>query len=177
MIHAEATERFMAAPWLAEVDRDTKKAILNSLVEARAPAGATLLEQDQPNDHLTFLIEGTAEIVRSFPNGRREVITTLKAPSVFGTTTFFQPKPPTVSVHATSDVWMLSLYHPAHESLRESDPRAAEALALAILRALSERFDLMDQLFSDFMARHHDESSRMSEWAGFRTRLFDERGI
>ena len=54
MIDAEATERFMAAPWLGEVDPDGKRAILDSLVEARAPAGATLLEQDQPNDHLTL---------------------------------------------------------------------------------------------------------------------------
>src|SRR5438445_7557843 len=98
MIDAEATERFMAAPWLAEVDRDTKRAILNSLVEARAPAGATLLEQGQPNDHLTFLIEGTAAIQRTFGNGRREFLTTLTAPAVFGTTSFFQPQPPTVTV-------------------------------------------------------------------------------
>ncbi len=72
---------------------------------------------------------------------------------------------------------MLSLYHPAHEALRTANPRAAEALAVAVLRALSERFDLMDRLFSDYMARHPDESSRMSEWAGFRARLFDESGV
>jgi hypothetical protein len=72
---------------------------------------------------------------------------------------------------------MLSLYHPAHERLRESHPRAAEALALAVVRALSERFDLIDKLFSEALARPVDESSRTSEWAGFRARLFDERGL
>ena len=136
MIDAEATKRFMAAPWLAEVDPEIKRAICGALVEARAPTGATLLEQGQPNDHLTFLIEGTAEIVRISGSGRREVITHLTAPAVFGTTSFFQPKPPTVTVQATSEVWMLSLYHPAHEALRADNPRAAEALALAVVRAL-----------------------------------------
>src|SRR6516164_450864 len=126
MIDAQATERFMAAPWLAEVDRDTKTAILNALVEARAKAGATLLEQGQPNDHLTFLIEGTAEIQRGFENGRREILTTLVAPTILGTTSFFQPNPPTVTIQAMSDVWMLSLYHPAHDALRRANPRAAE---------------------------------------------------
>ncbi len=58
MIDDQATERFMSAPWLAEVDPDTKRAILGSLVETRASSGVTLLEQDQPNDHLSFLIEG-----------------------------------------------------------------------------------------------------------------------
>jgi CRP-like cAMP-binding protein len=177
MIDAEATERFMAAPWLAEIDRETKKAILNMLVEARAPSGATLLKAGQPNDHLTFLIEGSAAIHRTFPNGRQEVLTTLTAPAVFGTTSFFQPKPPTVTVRATSPVWMLSLYHPEHEALRDSNLRAAEALALAVVRALSERFDILEKLFIDHMAHDPEESSKVTEWAGFRSRLFEESGI
>jgi CRP-like cAMP-binding protein len=177
MIDVQVTERFMAAPWLPEVDRDTKKAILDALVEARATTGAILLEQGQPNDHLTFLIEGSATIQRAFGNGRLETITTLTAPAVFGTTSFFRPNPPNVTVRATSDVWMLSLYHPEHETLRQDNPRAAEALALAVVRALSDRFDLLDSLFSEYLARSPDEPTRTSEWAGFRARLFDERGL
>ena len=177
MIDAEATRRFMAAPWLGEVDPETKRAIIGALVEARAPAGATLLEQGQPNDHLTFLIEGIAELVRIHGNGRKEVITQLTAPAMFGSTSFFQPKPPTVRVQAKSEVWMLSLYHPAHEALRADNPRAAEALALAVVRALSERFDLIDKLFTEFTARNSDEPPRKSEWAGFRARLFEEPGM
>jgi CRP/FNR family cyclic AMP-dependent transcriptional regulator len=177
MIDAEATKRFMAAPWLAEVDHETKRAICGALVDARAPTGATLLAQGQPNDHLTFLIEGTAEIVRIFNGGRRDVITQLTAPSVFGATSFFQPKAPTVAVQATSEVWILSLYHPAHETLRAANPRAAEALALAVVRALSERFDLIDKLFTELTNRHSDEPARKSEWAGFRARLFEEPGM
>jgi CRP/FNR family transcriptional regulator, cyclic AMP receptor protein len=177
MIEPEATKRFMAAPWLGEVDPDSKKAILASLVEARAPAGSILLEQDQPNDHLSFLIEGTAQIERTFENGRREIITRIAAPTVFGTTSFFRPDPPSVGVRATSDVWTLSLYHPAHEALRQEDPRAAEALALAILRAVCERFDLMDKLLTEYFARTRNETSRTSEWSSFRARLFDESGV
>lgn len=176
MNDAEAAKRFMAAPWLAGVDPETKKAILSALVEERAQSGQTLLEQGQPNDHLTFLIEGTADIIRIHKNGRSEVITHLTAPAMFGTTSFFQPKAPTVRVRATSDVWLLSLYHPAHETLRGNNPRAAEALALAVVRALSERFDLIDNLFSEFTARHSDEPPRKSEWAGFRARLFEDSG-
>ena len=177
MIDPEATQRFMAAPWLGEVDPESKRAILEALVEARAPAGSILLEQDQPNDHLSFLIAGTAQIERTFENGRREVIARIGSPTVFGTTSFFRPDPPSVAVRATSDVWTLSLYHPEHEALRQANPRAAEALAVAILRALSERFDLMDRLLSEYFTRHREESSRTSEWSGFRARLFDESGL
>jgi CRP-like cAMP-binding protein len=177
MIDAKATERFMAAPWLAEVDLDTKKAICSALVDARAPVGSTLLEQGQPNDHLSFLIEGTAVVERELRNGHREMIIPLNAPTVFGTTSFFKPTPPTVKVRATSDVWILSLYHPAHETLRRTNPPAAEALALAVVRALSERFDLIDKLFTQRISQQSSEPVRQSEWAGFRTRLFEEHGL
>ena len=177
MIDPKATERFMTAPWLTEVDPEIKKAICNVLVETKAPAGAVLLEQGQPNDHLTFLIEGTVVVDRGFRNGHRESIIPLNAPTVFGTTSFFLPSPPTVNVRATSSVWMLSLFHPAHESLRRTNPHAADAIALAVVRALSERFNLMDELFSQRMAQSASEPVRQSEWASFRTSLFEEPGI
>lgn len=175
MIHEEAARRFMTAPWLAEVDREPKLAILNALAEERAQAGSILLEQDQPNDHLTFLIEGTVELERTFANGRKEIITALTAPAAFGTTSFFQPKPPTVTARAETDVWMLTLYHPAHDALRQANPRAAEALALAVVRILSERFDLIDKLFTDYISEHPDVPPvDVSEWSRFRARLFQE---
>ena len=58
-----------------------------------------------------------------------------------------------------------------------ADPRAAESLALAVLRAISERFDLMDKYIVDFLARHSDEPEKRSEWASFRGRMFDEQGV
>jgi CRP/FNR family transcriptional regulator, cyclic AMP receptor protein len=178
MINEEATKQFMAAPWLAEVEREAKLALLNALVEERAGAGTILLSQGQPNDHLTFLIDGTVELERIFGNGRKEIVTTLTAPAVFGATSFFQPKPPTVTVRARTGVWMLTLHHPAHDSLRRDNPRAAEALALAVVRTLSERFDLIDKLFTDFIAQHPEApGNTASEWSRFRARLFEEHKI
>jgi CRP-like cAMP-binding protein len=177
MIDPKATERFMVAPWLSGVDPETKRAILGALVEARAPADAILLARGQPNDHLTFLIEGSADIERTLSDGRCEILPTLTAPTVFGMTSFFQPRPPDVSVRARTDVWMLSLYHPAHEELRRENPRAAEALALAVVVALSERFDMIDKLLSDYLAQESSEPEQVSEWAAFSRRLFEERGF
>jgi CRP-like cAMP-binding protein len=178
MINEEAARRFMAAPWLAGVEREPKLALLNALAEERAAAGTVLLSQGQPNDHLTFLIDGTVELERTFGSGRKEIITTLTAPAVFGTTSFFQPKPPTVTVRARTDVWMLTLHHPAHDALRRDEPRAAEVLALAVVRQLSERFDLIDRLFTEHIARHHEApDSTVSEWSRFRARLFEEQKV
>jgi CRP-like cAMP-binding protein len=176
MIGEDAAKRFMTAPWLAEADRQTKLALLDALAEERARPGSVLLEQGQPNDHLTFLIDGSVDLERIFGTGRKEIVTTLSAPSVFGTTSFFQPRPPTVTARARTEVWMLTLYRPAHEHLRQENPRAAEALALAVVRTLSERFDMIDKAFSDYIAQHPDvPANTVSEWSRFRARLFEEQ--
>ena len=102
MVSTVAAERFLGAPFLAGVDPALRKALLALLSEERASARTVLLAQGQPNDHLSFLIEGTITIERVFPEGQKETVTTLSAPAVFGTTSFFRPTAPSVSVTATT---------------------------------------------------------------------------
>lgn len=177
MVKADAIERFLDAPLLVDVDVESRRAVLTAMIESRAPAGAVLLGQGQPNDHLSFLVEGTATIERTLPGNRKEVLAHIAAPAVFGTTSFFRPGPPTVTVRATSDVCILSLDHPAHEELRRENPRAAEALALAAVRTLAERFDLLDKRVSDSLAQHAADHPKVTEWSGFRARLFEESNM
>jgi CRP/FNR family transcriptional regulator, cyclic AMP receptor protein len=177
MVSTAAAERFLGAPFLADVDPALRRALLALLAEERAPARTVLLAQGQPNDHLSFLIEGSIAIERTFPEGTKETLTTLPAPAVFGTTSFFRPTAPSVSVLATTDVWFLTLYHPAHEQLRRENPRAAEALALAAVRVLADRFDVLDKRVSDYLAQHGDDQPRATEWSNFRARLFEEPHI
>jgi hypothetical protein len=35
----------------------------------------------------------------------------------------------------------------------------------------------MDKYIVDFLARHPNEPAKLSEWAGFRARLFEEPGL
>ncbi|AMV37946.1 hypothetical protein [Planctomyces sp. SH-PL62] len=72
----------------------------------------------------------------------------------------------------------MTLHHPAYKVLRRDHPRAAEALALAVLRAISERFDLIDHLFAEYIRNHPLSSAAdASEWSRFRSRLFEEHAI
>jgi CRP-like cAMP-binding protein len=174
MVSKEAAERFLATPLLSELDSAARLAVVNVLVEDRAPAGATLLEQGHPNDHIAFLIEGTATVFRTRPNGRVETLTTLTAPSLFGLTSFFRPIPPGFSVRATSPVWLLTFDKHAHDVLRRVDLHAAEQMALAAVRVLADRFDLLDQRVSEDMDRHPEGHPKSTEWASFRARLFEE---
>jgi CRP/FNR family transcriptional regulator, cyclic AMP receptor protein len=177
MVSAAAAEKFLAAPLLAEVDPASRRAVLSVLREERAPADSVLLVQGQPNDHISFLIEGSVTVLRTYNDGRVETVATLVAPSVFGETSFFCPKAPIVSVRANSPVWLLTLDHPAHERLRRENLKAAEELALAAVRVLADRFDMLDKRISDYMAQHPDGHPRATEWANFRARLFEDSKI
>ncbi len=170
----EIAERFQALPMFHDTEPEACRLLLAAMVEVRSPAGTVLLTQDQPNDHLSFLIEGSATIERAGHHGIAEVLATLHAPSVFGTTTFFSSNAPTFSVRAASEVWLLTLYHPAHRRLRRDHPAAAEALAVAAVRALSDRFGELDRAVSDYLHALRDDPPRIGEWAGFRARLFEE---
>jgi CRP/FNR family cyclic AMP-dependent transcriptional regulator len=175
-VETEAGLRFLGTPLLAGVKDDARRAVLSVLVEQRASAGTVLLKQGQPNDHLSFLIEGSVAVERLRLDRKPETIATLNAPSVFGTTSFFCPKTPSFSVRAVSDVWLLNLHHPEHDRLRREHPQAAEALVLSTLRILAERFDELDRLFTGYIEAHPDGHPKITEWAGFRARLFEEPG-
>ena len=174
MVTGEAAARFLAAPFLADVPAELRQAVLDSLEERRIEAGTVFLTQGEPSAHLSFLIEGQAAIDRASVAGRREILATLSAPAMFGTTSFFHPTKPSFSVRAVTDGRLLTLDHPGHETLRRAHPEAAEALALAALRVLSERFEMLDQRISEYLAEHPDDHPKVTEWAGFRARLFEE---
>jgi CRP-like cAMP-binding protein len=176
MALSDAAERFLSGPLLAEVDAEARLALSRALKEEHARAGARLVEQGRTNDRLWFLVAGTAAVVRRV-GGEDQAIARLEAPAIFGATTFFRANPPTASVRATSDLTLLTLDHAAHDRLRRDEPRAAEALALATVRALAERFDLLDARFTEYLNSHGDGHPRANEWSAFRARLFEEPNI
>ena len=177
MVSSAAAERFFAAPVLAGLDSASRLALLKVLEEQRAPAGATLLRQGEPNDHIAFLIEGTATVFRTHPRGRVETVTNLIAPTMFGLTSFFRPTPPSFSVRATTDAWLLNIDQAAHDLLRRVDLRAAEQLAVAAVRVLADHFDLIDHRISAYLAEHPDDHQKGTEWSDFRARLFEESNL
>lgn len=177
MVTTAAAERFLSGPLLADIDPASRRSVLAVLGEETALAGTELLRQGQSNDHISFLIEGSVTITRAYSEGRTETVATLSAPSVFGETSFFRPHPAIVSVRANSPVWLLTLDHPGHDRLRRENLNAGEQLALAVVRLLAERFDMLDKRVSDYLAQHPDGHPKATEWSDFRARLFEESSI
>lgn len=177
MLSTDESTRFLAAPLLAGADDAARLAVFRVLAGASAPAGTPLLRQGLANDRLWFVVDGSVAVERARPDGRVDVLATLSAPAVFGTTTFFRPTVPSATIRATADLTLWTMDHAAHDRLRRDDPRAAEALALAIVRVLSERFDQLDRRLAELMAEHAEDHPRATEWASFRARLFEEPAL
>jgi CRP/FNR family cyclic AMP-dependent transcriptional regulator len=173
----DETGRFLDSPLLAGVDDGSRRAIARKLVPARIPRGTPLLSQGVPNDRLWFLVEGSVAIERRRLDGHVDLLATLSGPAIFGTTTFFRSTAPSASIRAESDLTPWTLDREGHEALRRDDPRSAEALALAVVRVLSERFDLLDVRIAELMDEHGDDHPKVSELASFRARLFEDPAI
>jgi CRP-like cAMP-binding protein len=171
-----AAQHFLASPLLSEIDDEGRLSLSKLLCEQVVKSGTVLLAEGKQNDRLWFLIAGTAAIFRRSTNGA-DPFAHLEAPGIFGATTFFRPNAPTFSIETTSEATLLTLDHEAHQQLRRESPRASEALALATVRVLAERFDLLDKKLQEFIAGHGDDQKKSNEWAGFRAKLFEEPNI
>lgn len=165
-----AADRFLAMPWLADLDLESRAALLDVLVEDRRPAGEALAVQGLHNDKLSFVIEGKVTISRTYPDGRTERIADLTAPAVFGESAFFSGLPSVVTTRATTSVRRLTLDHDSYERLRRENPHAAEQLALAAVRVLSERFEILDRRVSELTLDH----PKADELGRFRARMLEE---
>jgi CRP-like cAMP-binding protein len=174
MVSNDAAGRFLAAPFLADLDASAREALLQVLVEARVDAGQVLLKQGDLNDRIHFLIEGSIAISRASSGGRPEHLLDLHAPTAFGETSYFQRNAQLVSVTAVTDLHLLVLERDAHEVLRRVDPHTSEQLATAAIRVLAGHFELIDQRIADILARQPDPQSEATEWDRFRARLFGE---
>ncbi len=173
----DESEQFLATPLLAGADDRARLAVFRRLVRGRAPVGTPLMTQGQPNDRLWFVLGGSVVIERKQPDGRLDTLATLATPAILGTTTFFRSTAPSATIRASTDLTLWTLDRKAHEQLRIDDPMAAEALALEVVRVLSDRFDQLDVRLAELMAEHDDDHPRANEWANFRSRLFEEPAL
>jgi CRP-like cAMP-binding protein len=177
MVSPAAAELFLAAPWLSDLDSTARHALLNVLQEHRAEAGTELLAQGRPNERIIFQLEGESIATRVYPERGESLGARLTSPNVYGEISFFRPTDCLATVRTSTPVWYLTLDHHGHDALRRADPATAEKLAIAALRIIADRFDMIDRRVTDFFAEHQNHKPRSSEWNAFRSRLFEESSI
>ena len=174
MLPINQMTEFLDASWLTDVDATTRMTVWKFLEEQTLLPKMALFEQGQPNHKLWFVAAGAVNIERSRGGARPEIIAELDGQAIYGTTTFFRNSLPTMTIRARTAVQGWTLDRESYNRLRLEHPEAAEALALTVVRVLSERFDQLDRRLSSLMADHDENHPRATEWANFRSRLFDE---
>ena len=173
----DAIAELMATPLLSGVPEGRKRTIFGALQRRPIEAGSPLIAQGVRNDRLWFLIEGDVAVDRARADGRVDRLAEFSGPAIYGTTTFFRPTGPSATIRATTDLVAWTLDQAGLDRIRQEDPEAAEALALSVVRVLSERFDLLDRKLAELLAEHADDHPRANEWANFRTRVFEEPAL
>ena len=168
------TARFLDLPWLTGAADSIRATIAQLLNVCAEPPGAKLLDQGRPNLRLWFVTDGSVAVERSHGAGRPEVLARLDGPAIYGTTTFFRGSTATMTLRATTTIRGWTLDRASYDRLRVDHPEAAEALNLAVVCVLSDRFDQLDRRLASLMADHDPAHPRMTEWANFRSRLFEE---
>ena len=172
----ESQVRFVEASWLQEVPASIRVVIWRFLRERSEPVGHRLLDEHGASDHLWFVLDGSvvAERTRPGPQGRAETLAELSGSAIYGATTFFRNSAPTLTIRATSPIRGWTLDRASYQQLRSENLAAAEAHAQAVVKVLAERFDMLDRRLTELMAEHQGDRRRASEWADFRSRLFEE---
>ncbi len=174
----EPAEALSDVPLLADVPEDQKRTIFGELLGRQLLAGDPLITEGVRNDRLWFLAGGEVAVERLGPDGRVDRLASLAGPAIYGTTTFFRPGRPTATIRASEDFQAWTLDQAGLGRIRECDPAAAEALALSVVRVLSEHFDLLDRKLAELLAGHAEgHPTRSTEWANFRNRLFEEPAL
>ena len=174
---SDSESRFLDAPWLDGVDASVRLILWKTLDERSVAPGFALLEQNQANHRLWFVADGAVAVERVRPDGRPEVLADLSGPAIYGTTNFFRNSLPTMTLRATAAIRGWTLERGAYDQLRLDHPDAAAALALAVVQVLAERFDMLDRRLTSLLAAHEGDQHRTTEWANFRSRLFEEPAV
>ena len=142
-------------------------------LEPRAAASGEVLidEGSAPGHPLSVLLGGTVEVSKVGLQGRRHVICTLSAPSVFGEIEVLSRRPAIASVVASSDVQLAVLRRGIFDELCDSNRSCILKLVMNLARTLSHRLAATDeQLATFFEAAAPNEKASLG---GLRSTLFD----
>lgn len=135
--------------YFAELPERTQLEIAQVAIQRRFDAGQVIFLQGEPAEWLYILSSGWVKSVRMSPDGREQALLFLHAGEAFGDVAVFSdtPYPGTVLALEPVRVWMVSkadILRLIHEH---------DALALAVIRRLSERVLYYVSLVEDLSLR------------------------
>ncbi len=133
--------------------RDDDIEALKPLVRARDfVAGATVFYEDDETDAVYFIANGSVEVFKSDPDGRKLPLTILRDGGVFGEVGLLIDVPRTATVRTLTPVRLLFLSTQKFRQALAEDSLAAHRLALAFAHILAQRLGDTDEKLLDLFA-------------------------
>jgi CRP/FNR family cyclic AMP-dependent transcriptional regulator len=103
------------------------------------PPGTALIEENQINDSLYFLCEGSVQVIKKSSDESQKILQTLTKGDVVGEASFFDHTPCSASVVAVEKTIILALDRGNFVTLCIDSPHTALALSLELVRNLTLR--------------------------------------
>lgn len=140
-------------------------------------AGDTIFEEGGPEDYLYVLTSGQVEVSKKVLPGRRQVLATMRAPTVVGEMGLLTEPRAAASVVAKTPVEAQRIERDGFLELLDEDSLAACKVIYEIGRTLSERMAKTDDSIAHVIAQIEAAGSRPRDLDVFQDRLIREWGF
>ncbi len=142
------------APLFAALDDEAAGELLESMESVHLDRGQQLFGEGEAGDRVYVVRTGKIKLVRSWPDGRENLLAVLGPGEMFGELSLFDPGPRTSSARAVSESELIAL---GHDDMLRWLARRPE-VARHLLRALAQRLRrtnvaLADLVFTDVPGR------------------------
>jgi CRP-like cAMP-binding protein len=119
--------------------------ILQASVGQKIPAGQALINEGDRVSGLMILLQGRVEIFKHGPDGQRQPLATLDAPTLVGEMSVLTDRPASATAIAVADCEFQLLTRAQFQRLIAADNIAAYRLVVIVAGVLAERLAKLDR--------------------------------
>jgi CRP/FNR family transcriptional regulator, cyclic AMP receptor protein len=114
-------------------------------VGQKVAAGHALMNEGDRPSGLVFLLQGGVEILKHGPDGQRQSLAKIDAPTLLGEMSLITDRPTSATVMAVTECELQLLTKPQFQRLIAGDSIAAYKLVMTIAGVLAERLAKLDR--------------------------------
>ena len=119
--------------------------LAQALVAQKVAAGHLLMNEGDRPSGLVFLLQGGVEILKHGPDGQRQSLAKLEAPTLLGEMSLITERPSSATVMAVTECELQLLTRAQFQRLIAGDSIAAYKLVMTIAGVLAERLAKLDR--------------------------------
>jgi len=119
--------------------------LAQAAVGQKVPAGHALMNEGDRPSGLVFLLKGGVEIFKHGPDGQRQSLAKVDAPSLLGEMSLITDRPASATVMAVTECELQLLTKAQFQRLIASENIAAYKLVMSVAGVLAERLAKLDR--------------------------------